>query len=101
MNAAHDRRRKHATYAKAAVGWGDWETARTAAIKDTGDKLDWLQTAMSQLNPDLRDTLALVLDDMTHAQAADVLGVSEGTISWRMSEAKKALRTLQDQEDTK
>ena len=54
---------------------------------------------MNQLGDDLRDTLALVLDDMTHAQAADVLGVSEGTVSWRISEAKKALRAIKEQED--
>ena len=99
MNAAHDRRRKQATYAKASDGWGDWETARTAANRDTSAQIDWLTQAMTHLQPDLRDTLALVLDDMTHAQTADILGVSEGTISWRISEAKKALKALKQKED--
>ena len=99
VNAAHDRRRKRATYAKATTGWGDWEVNRAAANEDTSQKLDWLTAAMNQLTEDLRDTLALVLDDMTHAQAAEVMGVSEGTISWRISEAKKALRALKEQED--
>ncbi|KQB97325.1 RNA polymerase subunit sigma-70 [Loktanella sp. 1ANDIMAR09] len=99
VNAAHDRRRKRATYAKATTGWGDWEVNRTAAIADTTDKLDWLTAAMNTLSDDLRDTLALVLDDMTHAQAAEVLQVPEGTVSWRVSEAKKALRAIKEQED--
>ncbi len=99
VNAAHDQRRKRATYANATAGWGDWEINRTAANADTDEKLDWLITAMNRLSDDLRDTLALVLDDMTHAQAAEVLGISEGTISWRISEAKKALRALKEQED--
>ncbi|MGJ8621274.1 MAG: RNA polymerase sigma factor [Yoonia sp.] len=99
VNAAHDRRRKHASYAKATTGWGDWERGRIAAAQNTNESLDWLHTAMRSLTPDLRDTLALVLDDMTHAQAAEVLGVSEGTISWRMSEVRKALRALRNQED--
>ena len=98
VNAAHDRRRKRATYAKATTGWGDWEIQRTAENDDTAEKLDWLTVAMRQLPIDLRDTLALVLDEMTHAQAGDVLGVSEGTISWRISEAKKALRGIKEQE---
>jgi RNA polymerase sigma factor (sigma-70 family) len=98
VNAAHDRRRKRATYAKATSDWGDWEIQRTALNQETAGKLDWLTAAMRQLPIDLRDTLAPVLDDMTHAQAGDVLGVSEGTISWRMSEAKKALRVIQEQE---
>ncbi|PUB10837.1 RNA polymerase sigma factor [Yoonia sediminilitoris] len=99
VNAAHDRRRKRATYLKASDGWGDWEVARNAANRDTDEKIDWLTQAMNQLDDALRDTLALVLDDMTHAQAAEVLGVSEGTISWRISEAKKALRAIKEKED--
>ncbi len=98
VNAAHDRRRKRATYTKATSGWGDWEIARKAEQTETTEALDWLTAAMNQLTDDLRDTLALVLDDMTHAQAADILGVSEGTISWRISEAKKALRAIKEKE---
>lgn len=99
VNAAHDRRRKRATYAKAASGWGDWEVNRVAANNETAAQTDWLTQAMNQLTDDLRDTLALVLDDMTHAEAAEILGVSEGTISWRVSEAKKALRAIKEKED--
>ena len=54
---------------------------------------------MNALPNDLRDTLALVLDDMTHAEAADILGISEGTVSWRLSEARKHLKTLKEKED--
>ncbi|MCG3266932.1 RNA polymerase sigma factor [Yoonia sp. I 8.24] len=99
INAAHDRRRKRATYMKATTGWGDWEIARVETNKDMAEQIDWLTAAMNQLNEHLRDTLALVLDDMTHAQTAEILGVSEGTISWRISEAKKALRAIKEKED--
>ncbi len=99
VNAAHDRRRRRATHTRAAEGWGDWERARQDEIAETGTRLDWLTAAMSRLPGDLRDTLALVLDDMTHAQAGEILGVSEGTVSWRLSEAKKRLRTLKSEEE--
>lgn len=99
VNAAHDRRRRRASYARATEGWGDWERGRQADLKDTGRALDWLTRALSHLPEDLRNTLALVLDDMTHAQVAEVLEVSEGTISWRISEAKKRLRALKEMED--
>ncbi|WP_281990802.1 RNA polymerase sigma factor [Sulfitobacter geojensis] len=99
VNAAHDRRRRAATHAKAAKGWGDWEVSRRAANEEADEALNWLTQAMRALPDDLRDTLALILDDMTHAQAGDILGVSEGTISWRISQAKKHLATLR-KEDT-
>ena len=99
VNASHDRRRRRATYMKASDGWGSWELSRQAEITEGAEKLTWLQTAMAKLSDDLRDTLALVLDDVTHAQAAEILGVSEGTISWRMSEVKKRLRALKQEEE--
>ena len=99
VNAAHDRRRKQASHTRAADGWGDWEVNRQAAITENADRADWLTIAMNALSDDLRDTLALVLDDMTHAEAADILGISEGTVSWRLSEARKHLKTLKEKED--
>lgn len=99
VNAAHDRRRKQATHARAADGWGDWEVNRIAANQETTEKTDWLTTAMRTLPADLRDTLALVLDDMTHRQAGDILNVSEGTISWRVSDAKQRLKALHKEQE--
>ncbi len=96
VNAANDRRRRHATYAKAADGWGDAEIARRAEADETAEALDWLTAAMRALPEELRDTLALVLDDVTHKDAGQVLGVSEGTVSWRISEAKKRLREMKE-----
>ena len=99
VNAAHDRRRRQASHARAADGWGDWELARRAEIAETTAQVDWLMQAMARLNDDLRDTLALVLDEVTHAEAAQILGVSEGTISWRVSQAKKHLAAMRATEE--
>ena len=99
VNAAHDRRRRFASHAHAADGWGDWEVNRVAANKETQDGIDWLTQAMTALPQELRDTLALTLDEeMTHREAGVVLGVSEGTISWRIAEVKKHLRALHEKE---
>lgn len=95
MNAAHDLRRRQAVRAKASVGWGDWEIARQDEIAVQRDAQDWLTEAMSRLSSELRDTVALVLgEEMTQGQAGLVLGVSEGTVAWRMSEVKKRLRAM-------
>lgn len=98
VNAAHDRRRRRATYMKATDGWGDWEIARAELAEEERAQLDWLTAAMRRLPDDLRDTLALILDDVTHAEAGAILSISEGTVSWRVSEAKKRLRAIRASE---
>lgn len=99
MNAAHDRRRRQAVRDRAAAGWGDWETARHEAMAEDRAAQDWLGQAMAQLPEDLRDTVALVLgEEMTQGQAAEVLGLSEGTVAWRMSEVKRRLRAVATEE---
>jgi RNA polymerase sigma-70 factor, ECF subfamily len=99
VNAAHDRRRRQATHSRAAAGWGDWEIARQDEIETDRAAQDWLAQTMTRLSPDLRDTAALVLgEDMTQAEAALVLGLSEGTVAWRMSELKKRLRAIAAEE---
>ena len=99
VNAAHDRRRRAATHAKSAAGWGDWELERRASTEESQQANDWLNTAMRSLSPELRETVALILgEELTQKDAAKVLGLSEGTIAWRMSEVKKHLRTLFEKE---
>jgi RNA polymerase sigma-70 factor (ECF subfamily) len=93
VNAAHDRRRRQVTLARASAGWGDWELARRAELEEAGAAKDWLAATMAGLPAELRDTAALTLgEDLTQAEAAEVLGISEGTVAWRMSELKKRLR---------
>ncbi|WP_380058723.1 RNA polymerase sigma factor [Falsihalocynthiibacter sp. SS001] len=99
VNAAHDRRRKQSTHAKAATGWGGWEIGRQADNQEEREKQQWLSEALNALSPELRDTVALILgQEQTHAQAGEILGVSEGTIAWRMSEVKKHLRAYHQKE---
>ena len=99
VNAATDRRRRQASYVRATDGWADWELDRQQTVTEAADGTAWLYTAMAALSPSLRDTLALVLDDVTHADAAEILGVTDGTISWRVAEAKKKLRALKQGEE--
>ncbi len=99
VNASHDRRRRAVTHARAAVSWGEVEIARRAEADEAAAAQGWLQVAMAELPEELRDTMALILDDgVTHAAAGEVLGVSEGTISWRVSEVRKRLRAMKEAE---
>ena len=101
VNATHDFRRRRATYSKATAGWGDWEIARQDQIEADRAAVDWLSQTMTRLPTDLRDTAALILGgDLTQAEAARVLELSEGTVAWRMSELKKRLRAIAAKEAT-
>lgn len=95
VNAAHDRRRRRESHARAAVAWGAWELSRQDDIASEQAAEAWLRDAMARLGPELRDTAALTLgEDLTQAEAAQILGISEGTVAWRMSEIRKKLRAL-------
>lgn len=94
VNAATDRRRRAASRSRAADGWGQWELDRRKTAAEAAEGVRWLYRVMAGLSPSLRETLALVLDDVTQAEAAGILGVSEGTIAWRVAEAKKKLREM-------
>lgn len=99
VNAAHDRRRKMQSRTRATEGWGPWEIARRETAREAGEALDWLTASMRRLKPDLRDTAVLILgEELSQADAGEVLGVSEGTVAWRMSEVKKALREMAREE---
>lgn len=99
VNAAHDQRRRQAARARASAGWGDWEIDRHETMAEDRAAQDWLTAAMARLSPELRDTVALILgEEMTQAEAGAVLGLSEGTIAWRMSEVKKRLRAMATEE---
>jgi RNA polymerase sigma-70 factor (ECF subfamily) len=50
---------------------------------------------MDALSDTLRTTLILVaVDGLSHAQAGEVLGCPEGTVAWRVHDAKKKLKAF-------
>ena len=95
LNAAKDSLRRSASRARMTAGYVEVDAMSRAETADTQIRLTWLQSALDTLSDDLRDTAALTLgEEMNFAQAAEVLGVAEGTIAWRMSEIRKRLKTL-------
>jgi len=54
-----------------------------------------LVEGIDQLSDTLRTTLILVcMDGLSHAEAGEALGCPEGTIAWRVHEARKKLRGM-------
>jgi RNA polymerase sigma-70 factor (ECF subfamily) len=49
--------------------------------------------ALAELSPPLRVTLVLAtVEDMPYREIAETLGVPEGTVAWRVNQARKLLR---------
>lgn len=66
--------------------------ARSTADKQLGRAL---VEGIDELSDTLRTTLVLVcIDGLSHAEAGEVLGCPEGTIAWRVHEARKKLRLM-------
>ena len=92
FNACRDLRRRRRSFAGLTE-----RLAVLAGLADPPDGRDaydaaWLRSAIARLKPALRETVVLVAgEQLTHAEAAEVLGVSEATISWRMHEARRLL----------
>ncbi len=100
INAAKDHIRKQQTRRSAHEAWGDVTELHSQSNAAHSRELEWLTQAMRALPDDLRETLVLTLsEDMTHNEAAEVLSISPGTVSWRISEAKKHLRALATAEE--
>lgn len=60
---------------------------------------DQLQRALGDLTPDLRAAVILVwIQGLTHREAGEVLGISEGTVSWRLFKARQKMRKWLDVE---
>ena len=92
FNACRDFRRRR----RSLGGMIDRLTviASLAAAPDGRDAYDaiWLKSAIARLKPTLRDTVVLVAgEQLTHAEAAEILGVAENTVAWRMHEARRIL----------
>ncbi|WP_447930208.1 RNA polymerase sigma factor [Sphingopyxis fribergensis] len=52
----------------------------------------WIESAIARLKPDLRDTAVLIAgQQLSHAEAAQILGIAEATVSWRMHEIRRQL----------
>jgi RNA polymerase sigma-70 factor (ECF subfamily) len=100
INACRDQARSQNSRRALNDSYGQISELTKAADRETREQIDWLYAALDTLSPSLRETAILVLaEDMTHAQAGDVLGIKESTVSWRMHELRKELRALAEAGD--
>ena len=72
--------------------------ARGPDGRDLHDAM-WVKSAIAGLPAAYRDTVVLVAgQQLTHAEAAAILGIAEATVSWRMHEVRRMLAGRPDSE---
>lgn len=96
LNCAHDWRRQQSRHFAGDLpeDWGKGAEDRS------GESQIYLQQVLSRVDAmgeGLRDALVLVVGEgLSHAEAAELLGVKESTISWRLHEVRKRLALTQE-----
>jgi RNA polymerase sigma-70 factor (ECF subfamily) len=98
----HLRSRRRAPTTPNAVSADDTHRDLPAMASGSGDPRQELESreavtavlrALGELSPTLRITLILaVIEDMPYKQIAQVLTIPEGTVAWRVNQARKLMR---------
>lgn len=95
FNACRDWRRRRRSFSRftdrlsVLVG-----LSRPPDGRDLYDTI-WLKNAISRLKPVYRETAVLVASQqLSHAEAAVILGVTESTVAWRMHEVRRLLTAM-------
>ena len=102
LNATRDHHRREQSDARKLA---DWKADPTHSLNSTADlphddqQLEELWHAVRQLPQKQCDAVMLVFgEELSHGEAARVLGCAEGTVSSNIHDAKKSLRRLFEQE---
>jgi RNA polymerase sigma-70 factor (ECF subfamily) len=99
LNACRDHGRRQKQHRRMQDGFAAFHGSDAADWADSERKVRWLYLALDRLKPDLRETALLILaEEVTQEDAAAILGISPGTVAWRMSEVKKRLRAMAEQD---
>ena len=92
LNHCRDQARRQKSLGRMQAALVEAEAHRSADWADSDRRLRWLYQAIDRLKPDLKETALLVLaEDMSHAEAGEVLKIKEATVSWRMHEVRRHL----------
>src|SRR5512139_2335303 len=92
FNACRDWRRRRRSF-----GMFSEKLAVLVGLAEKPDGRDlydavWIKSAIAKMKPALRDTVVLVAgQQLTHAEAAEILGIAEATVAWRMHEVRRIL----------
>lgn len=93
INAARDFQRGKARRAKLVDAYALVHPDRGRATQEDQLNAEALWRSVRELPEKQRDAVLLVYgEELSHAEAAEIMGVKETTVSWHISNARKALR---------
>ncbi|MDD3020546.1 MAG: RNA polymerase sigma factor [Alphaproteobacteria bacterium] len=94
LNTARDWKRTQVRHDRGAVGLETVEnTLPTTDNPEQRLEISQKMAAVYNLPEPEREIVWLVFGEgLTHKQVADIMGMAEGTISWRINEARKILK---------
>ena len=92
VNACRDQKRRRRSFLGFTERLGvPTGLTRGPDGRDLHDAM-WVKSAVARLKPAYRDAVVLVAgQELSHAEAAEILGVAESTISWRLHEVRRLL----------
>ncbi len=100
INACRDHARKQKSSQRLQANYAVFREQDEADQRHDAIRLDWLSDAVGVLEPKLRETALLVLaEGLSHREAASALGCAESTVSWRMHEIARKLKTIVESSD--
>ena len=100
INCCRDFLRRRKTAQGLVEQYGAMREMDAADQLDSQQRSEWLHDILASLEPDLKETVLLVVaEEFSHAEAAEILGCAESTVSWRMHIVKKRLKAQADKTD--
>lgn len=95
LNAVRDRQRQKNRQSRRDIAFANEQGAAIDGDQEAGLDAQDLWRAVLELPEKQRDAVLLVYaEDLQHAEAAQVLGVKEATVSGYVHEARKALKGM-------
>ncbi|MEC9367537.1 MAG: sigma factor-like helix-turn-helix DNA-binding protein, partial [Pseudomonadota bacterium] len=95
INACRDFARRQKSARTLQENFAVFREMDEANRRDAAERTEWLAEAFACLDAPLKETVLLVVgEDLSHGEAAKVLGCAEKTVSWRMHEVRKKLRLV-------
>ena len=97
LNQCRDLIRKSSRSQLMMADFSDISELQNYQNEEHRKTVEWAYNAIDYLTEPWRETTLLVVaEGLTHVEAAEVLGIKESTVSWRMMEVKEKLKAREE-----